>query len=279
MKKWLLITIDCDLRTDDVALRQASLDKLLQIFDEAGLAGHITWFLNENDFLITKNHGTFLEEALRRGDTLGVHDHFDSFEGILELGALRQFCGRSKRTVEEWLAAHGGPKKVIYHRNGSLAQHPNIYLVLKELRYTVLSDVWPGNSLRDFNGCVVFDNRSLPPGIQPYRHDVENIQGYRSERGHFLQFPVTHVQVRDLNYKVFERWQRAFSQASAEHGIFLWAFHPYEILTREHGTLSRHFQNLVRAQIDCFANEYQMSFISMAEGTALVSKKLVGSGK
>ncbi len=92
MEKLFLVTVDCDLRCDDMALRQESLDVLLEVFTETRVSGHTTWFLNENDFALTENHESFLIEVLRRGDTLGLHDHFEPFKGLYETAPIQGFC-------------------------------------------------------------------------------------------------------------------------------------------------------------------------------------------
>ena len=203
MQDLLLITVDCDLRCDDVDLRQESLDILLQVFAEVGAAGHITWFLNENDFEITKNHESFLREALRRGDTLGLHDHIDWLDGRWEFEPILEYCRNSKETVETWLAQNGYSDKVVYHRAGCLFQHPVEYVALKELGYTVISDVWPGNTRPNHTGHLAFDNRKLPVGIMPYRHDEGNFLDYTSRQGYFLHVPIMHMGLADLDFFVF----------------------------------------------------------------------------
>ena len=61
MKKVMfLISVDCDLRTSSVEIRDQSVKALLDLFAKKDVAGHITWFLNENDFAITHLHQEFL---------------------------------------------------------------------------------------------------------------------------------------------------------------------------------------------------------------------------
>ena len=269
MEKLLLITVDCDLRTDDVSLRQDSLDKLLEIFNDNEVGGHTTWFLNENDFLITKNHQSFLQEAIRRGDTLGIHDHVEpvrrKLKGEFEVEPLIEFCGQSKSSVEEWLTAQGHPDKIIYHRNGCLVQHPQLYAALKELGYTVVSEVWSGNTGKDHAGYLAFDNRALPFGISPYRHDDTNFDDYQSTHGHFLHFPVMHMYIRTLDFSLVDRWVQAFSEASVEQAMFVWLFHPYEIMNKDRTAISEELSKLLDSQIKRFADEYQMTCANMEE--------------
>lgn len=273
MSKSLLITVDCDLRSDDVVLRQKSLDVLLRMFADVGVSGHTTWFLNENDFQITENHPAFLREALRRGDTLGVHDHFEPFKGVYEAKPIQEFCVRSKRSVAEWLAAEGHAQEIVHHRNGCLAQHPNVYTALRQLGYTVVSEVYPGKMLPDRAGYAAFDNRAVPAGILPYRHDEANFDEYRSTRGHFLHFPVMHMGLRDFNFDTVDRWVEAFSEAAVEQAMFVWLFHPYEIMNPERTGMSESRVDWLAAQIRRFADEYQTRFANMAESRAVLAGK------
>ena len=97
--------------------RSKSMWIMIEAFAETGVSGHATWLLNENDFAITQNREPFLHEAIRRGDTLGVHDHLEPFEGVYEVGPIREFCGRSKYAVEDWLTAHGHSRSVQCRRS------------------------------------------------------------------------------------------------------------------------------------------------------------------
>ena len=273
MKRLFLVTVDCDLRTDDVRLRQSSLDTLLRIFADNGVGGHTTWFLNENDFHITKNHPSFLHEALRRGDTLGLHDHFEPFEGVYEVAPIRAFCGHSKQSVEQWLAAQGYPDHITYHRNGCLVQHADIYAALKELGYNTVSEVWPGNVRPDRAGYPAFDNREVPIGILPYRHDEVNFDDYGSTRGHFLHFPAMHMFMVNLNFDMMDRWLRAFSEASTEQAVLVWLFHPYEIMNKARTVLEPDLADMLSSYIQRLADEYQVTFVSMAECRGLLSNE------
>lgn len=265
MQRWFLITVDCDLRTDDVRLRQTSLDTLLRVFAKEGVGGHITWFLNENDFHITTNHPSFLHEALCQGDTLGVHDHLELFKGVYEVPRVRAFCRRSKETLERWLADQGYPAHIIYHRNGCLVQHPGIYAALKDAGYTTVSEVWPGNVRPDRGGYPAFDNRELPIGILPYRHDEANFDAHLSTCGHFLHFPVMHMFMANLDFDMMDRWLQAFSGASAEQAVLVWLFHPYEIMDTPRTALDPDLIDLLSSYIQRLGEEYHMTFVSMAQ--------------
>lgn len=263
MRVLFLITVDCDLRCEDIGLRQESLEVLLDIFGEAGLAGHITWFANENDFRLTKDHQAFLHELLRRGDDLGVHDHFEPFKGVYERETIREFCRRSKETVERWLEENGRPMDMWLHRNGCLVQHSEVYSALKDLGYTVVSEVWPGNKRVTRDGYPAFDNRSVPIGTMPYRHDEENFLDWRSRKGHFVQVPVMHMGMKNLDYPLMDRWVQAFGEKSIDPGVMVWLFHPYEILERDR--ISSEAVGILRSHLGRLKDEHGVTFAGMKE--------------
>ncbi len=297
MKNLLLVTVDCDLRCNNIDLRQKSLDKLLEVFAEVKATGHITWFLNENDFVLTKKHQSFLIEAIQRGDTLGLHDHFELFKGQYEQLSILEFCRRSKGTLQEWLAKNGHNDEIIFHRNGALTQHPVIYAVLKELGYKVVSDVYPGHNgadlvkhpnpvesavLKELEYKVVsdvypghsgadlvkhpfFNNRSMPPGIMPYRHDEENFQDYRCSKGNFLQIPIMHMGMADLDFIQMDHWLKLFANQSVESGVLLWLFHPYEILDDVRTKISIERLQILRSHLNKCRTEFKLNFTNMEE--------------
>jgi len=233
MKRHLVLTVDCDLRSDAVSTRQETLDLLLGVFEDTGAAGHTTWFLNENDFFITENHESFLREAARRGDTIGVHDHVDFLGGKRREEALFTHFGRSLRAVRKWLAASGGQADVPFHRMGCLYQREECYRALARLGYRVLSDAFPGQKRPDHAGDVAQDNREIPAPCRPYRHDPPNFADWRSTTGRFLQFPVFHMFLDDLDFERVKKWIAAGESSGYEHLPFVWCFHPYELCHRE----------------------------------------------
>jgi len=268
MRKLFLVTVDCDIRADDVALRQESMAVLLDTFEQTGAAGHITWTLNENDFEITKNHQDFLHEALRRGDTLGIHDHFEPLGGNYEFGPALEICRRSKESVEAWLAANGYPAEIPLHRNGCLVQHPEIYRALQELGYTQVSEVWPENARGDREGNYAFDNTEMPVGISPYRHDTDNFADYTSTTGHFLHFPVTHMFLQlggGFNWETMARWDQAFARQDLELASYLWLFHPYEIMDAERKAIDPQMVETLAQIIARAQSEYGVELASIEE--------------
>ncbi len=237
MRKIFMITIDCDLRTDDVALRQAALEELLNSFARGGAAGHITWFVNENDFHLTINHPSFLREAIERGDTLGAHDHLEPLEGQYETEPLLERCGQTKQTIEEWLDEQGYDLELTAHRTGCAVQRTVIYAVLQNLGYTVVSDIVPGRLHHDIRGNFAFDNTGIPIGINPYYHHLDDFTKYQSQQGFLLQFPMMNMVFcpylsswEPFNWETVHAWEEAFSRKGEEVGVFVWTWHPYEIL-------------------------------------------------
>jgi len=224
-----LVTVDCDLRDEEIAARGKPVKALLDVFEEQHLAGRITWFLNENDSAITRDHTDFLREAIGRGDTLGVHDHIDFLDGRWEYDAILDTCARSKQALESWCRAHGGPDRMRIHRFGCLFQREVSYRVLADLGYTVLSDVYPGMTFPNHTNHLSFNNCSIPEGISPYRHDPWNFGDYRSREGIFLHIPVYHMFLANLDFARLDRWVAAAERRGEATPLALWLFHPYEL--------------------------------------------------
>lgn len=270
VEKLLLVTVDCDLRCESVSVRGGGLEGLLDVFAETRVAGHTTWFLNENDFALTINHESFLHEALRRGDTLGVHDHIDWLAGQWEYELIYDYCRRSRDSVQRWLQANGYSEALPYHRAGCLFQHPVQYAALRDLGYTVLSDVYPGDMGENHTGFLSYDNRGVPLGILPYRHDPGNFLEYTSQTGWFLQVPVAHMYIycRDFVGDTIALWEKAYRERGAEVGAMAWCFHPYEILDRGATRVSRELLRLLRRQLHELDCDYGVAFANLAEVAA-----------
>lgn len=279
MRKLFLVTVDCDLRVDDVAVRQAGLDALLGVFADAGVAGHVTWFINESDFRPTELHEGFLHEIVARGDTLGVHDHLEPFRAksadvSLEYDArsVLAYCGAARDRLAAWLDAHGYDTPIVAHRNGCLAQAPQIYEALAELGYTVLSDVWPRHRGNDRRGRAAHDNTGIPLGIGPYRHDVENFQDYASRAGRFLQVPVAEMFLGPFRFETLQRWLDASEQQGVDPAVFTWCLHPYEVINDARDAPSPGMLGVLRDHLDRCRSEYAMEFASMGELARLLAE-------
>ncbi|MBI4026172.1 MAG: hypothetical protein HY360_14390 [Verrucomicrobia bacterium] len=229
MQKYLVTTIDCDLRNDTVETRSRTLDALLSAFEDGGLAGHTTWFLNENHFFITENHEAFLRESCRRGDTIGVHDHVDFVNGKSREPSLHTWFARSLFVVRRWLNDHGYPDEIICHRMGCLYQRTECYRARATLGYRVVSEVYPGQKGVDHAKEPAYDNRDIPPGIRPYRHNPADFANYCSRQGHFLHTPICHMGMANLNFTAIEQWLATAGANRLEAIPLVWLFHPYEV--------------------------------------------------
>ncbi len=285
LKKLFLVTIDCDMRAPDVGLREQSLRTLYDVFDECGVAGHITWFLNENDFSLTGHHAAFLRQVLKKGDCLGIHDHLDKFKRPLKKENLLAYCRRSKEQLEKFLKKEGRPGAVKIHRNGCLVQDPEIYAALKELGYTICSDVYPGQFGLDHSGNPGFDNRFIPEGIRPYRHDEDSINNYWTTirlssgkpglhlpyQGHFLQIPVWHMYLT-LDWDRLERWIKIAEAVEFTHPltsgkspvVLTWCFHPYEIMNGGRTAIHPEKRALLKKQVEALLAR-EMVFLTIEE--------------
>jgi len=279
MQKLFLVTVDCDLRMDDVDVRQAGLDALLEVFADEGLAGHVTWFVNESDFRLTELHEGFLHEVIARGDTVGVHDHLESFRAksadvSLEYDArsVLAYCTAARDRLAGWLEAQGCDGRVTVHRNGCLAQAPQIYEALAELGYTVLSDVWPRHRGNDRRGRAAHDNTGIPLGIGPYRHDTANFQDHTSRRGRFLQVPVAEMFLGPFRFELLQRWLDASEQQGADPAVFTWCLHPYEVINDARDAASSGMVGVLRDHLDRCRADHDMEFASMTELAAMLAE-------
>lgn len=272
MHTLFLITVDCDLRAASPEAGTAGLHAVLDVLGEEGLAGRVTWFVNENDFRFTEKHQDFLREVVARGDTLGIHDHLEVFTAQAgdmapgyDTGAVLAYCRAARDRVMAWLKEAGGGAQVRAHRNGCLAQAPEIYEALAELGYTVLSDVWPRHRSNDRSGCQVLDNSAIPLGIAPYRHDAHNYADYMSTRGQFLQVPVAALFLGAFRCHLLERWLEAAHQQGVDTAVFTWCVHPYEMLNDDRDAVSPGQVAVLRHHLHRLRTEYDVEFTSMLD--------------
>jgi hypothetical protein len=252
---------------------------LLEVFEQTGIAGKITWFLNENGFHILQNHESFLHKALQAGDTFALHDHIDWLKGDWDKDKIKEYCAASKSRIENWLSDNGAGKKILFHRNGCLFQHPQSYHALQELGYQVLSDVYPGYKGNNHTGFVACDNRDMPIGIDPYHHDPDNYMDYTSEMGHFLHIPACNMGLNPYLYKrthlsseTIKHWLA--SRENKDNGVFCWLFHPYEIMKSKDGytwassdrnDISDEMVDHLKTLIENTIPEYGFGFVNMEE--------------
>ena len=270
MKKiYFLITVDCDLRISSVKTRQQSLDLLLDVFEKSGLAGRITWFLNENDFAISHSHAGFLQEAVARGDTLGLHDHLDFLCGNWEYAAIRDFCSKSLRDVSRVIEAmgYGG---LLPHRFGCLFQHSAAYQALIDLGYAISSDVCPGSKHKNHTGELAYDNLDIPLGILPYRHASHNIADFRSKQGPLIQFPVLQAHLTaswwpKLDRSIIDGWISSAEKLNQEICVMTFLFHPYEIIDTERLKVDEEGLARLEELVAQMRDIYKAEFIAMGE--------------
>jgi len=241
----------------DVAVRQAALDVLLEIFGKTGAAGRVTWFLNEHDFRLTENHPSFLSEAVRRGDVLGVHDHVDFLKGKDSEVVVYDFCAKSFAAVRQWLRQHGGGEDVTWHRWGCLYQRAECYRAIARLGYTVVSDAYPGQKEMNHAGEVSCDCREMPGAIPPWRHDAENFGDYRSRTGQFLHLPLFQMYIHNVDYGKLEQWV-ALGKEEGRPIPFVWCFHPYEICVKDKARLDEARIKMFEETVRRLLGQYQL---------------------
>lgn len=279
MRKLFLVTVDCDLRADSVEVRQASLEALLAAFADEGLAGHVTWFANETDFRLTELHEGFLHEVIARGDTLGIHDHLESFRAksadvSLEYDArsVYAYCAAAHDRVAGWLDAQGYDVPVTAHRNGCLAQAPQIYEALAQLGYSVLSDVWPRHRGNDRRGRAAHDNTGIPLGVGPYRHDTANFQDHTARSGRFLQVPVAEMFLGPFRFELLQRWFDASEQQGVDPAVFTWCLHPYEVINDARDAASAGMVGVLRDHLARCRADHEVEFASMTELAGMLAE-------
>jgi hypothetical protein len=240
------------------------------VFDRHGIGGHVTWFLNENDFAITRSHPEFLKEAIRRGDTIGVHDHIDFLRGTWEYGPIYDFCSRSHKSIRAWLEENGYSLPLTCHRFGCCFQHPEAYRALVDLGYTVSSDVGPGTCHDNHTGELSFDNTDIPVGILPYRHGPDTINDYRENNGPLLQIPTLKATLTADFWPRFSRdtadtWISGSRQLGLSTTELCFIFHPYEVVAPGKLEVDPESINRLEEIITLMRDEYGAGFVSMEE--------------
>ena len=176
--------------------------------------------------------------------------------------------------MADWLERNGYEREIILHRNGCLVQNETVYTALKELGYTTVSDVLPGKKFPDRYGYPAFDNKSIPVGINPYRHDTANYLDHLSSEGHFLHIPMSQMGLQFFDFDLLDRWIESFRRKKVDTGIFGWLFHPYEIMYLEicddRKTISPDFVSMLESHIERLKSEYSVTFVSVDELISLL---------
>jgi len=268
MRTLFLPTVDCDHdRNSSIELRQQTLDALLEVFADTGAAGHTTWFLNEtyHDYTTTGNHPELVQEAVRRGDCIGVHDHIDLLDGRWEFEPILEMCTESKELAAAWLRSHGHHGNLRAHRFGCLFQRVVAYQAIAQLGYTIVSDIYPGDVCNNHTGHPSYDNRSIPLGTSPYRHDSDGFPDHTSRKGQFLQLPVTQMYFERLELEKARHWVEAAAERSERCAVLVLCFHPYELLTDDRDALSTARVEKLRSLFNRLVEELGVSFASAEE--------------
>ena len=232
----VLPTVDCDpgrtfpcrIRSEqgDVVSETTAVEQydravvsLMDIFDRHGLAGKVTWFVNEADVNWSANYPHLLGKFIERGDTVGLHTHFRGLFGnpvIESYSEALAACGAGKAGLE---AVTG--EKIFAHRCGCFYQSGRIYRALAELGFTVLSDVNPGRETPNALGGTL-DNSSVPVAARPWRHDPDNWTEWSCREGCFLHLPVATEGLEALE-------QFASRVKTHKIPVASWDIHPHEI--------------------------------------------------
>lgn len=233
-----LATVDGDLRVGNLVQQKQAVRRLSALFDELGLRGCVTWFVNENDFHWTAAHGDLLLEIVARGDALGIHDHFDTHDAQTYQQALA-LASRSLQRVKDFCHRAGLSVEVIAHRNGCFLQSQAYYRVLRALGYRVVSDIWPGQRwcgrmiraqeapqkwIVQQDSAFACDHSGVPLAADLWWHDQDNWFPPGARAGAFLQVPVISAP-----YIEPDRMAEAVAGTSGSTAYLTWDTHPYNI--------------------------------------------------
>lgn len=265
-----LNTVDCDLRVSSVVTRDEALAALVDAFGECGVAGHATWFLNENDFALTHCHERFLAEVIDRGDAIGIHDHIDFLGDRRSYHTVRDFCSRSLVSVRTWLAEQGHSLPLSAHRFGCAFQRPEAYQVLIDLGYSISSDVVPETIHHNHTGELSFDNRDVPEGVLPYRHAAEAITDYDGDEGPMLQIPFLRATLTAgfwprLDHHIVDRWLSGAEKLGHKMAVIAFCFHPYEIVDQRRLRIDRGGVSRLEQVQRMMREDYGAAFASVEE--------------
>ncbi len=212
---------------------------LLNVFQKHGLAGSVTWFLNERDVGWSQCFPDLLDEFVSRGDAVALHVHHNGLFRSSKLTAFNAVLEATCHAKENLESVTG--KRCCCHRSGCYFQAPFVYEALKELGFEALSDVFPG-----YKGTTAarffLDNSSVPLGAPPWRHDRCNWMDFTSASGHFLHVPVSAGSLDGL-----PGLTDTLSDCSAE--VVCWGLHPHEIQHPD-GSLSQESIELLEQALE-----------------------------
>ena len=69
----------------------------------------------------------------------------------------------------------------------------------------------------------------------------------------------------NLDFKMMDRWLKAFVVKSVDPSVLLWLFHPYEILDLERSVVSSELVQILRSHLERCISEYEVIFVNMEE--------------
>jgi len=233
---------------------RAAVSRLLSVFAEHGLAGGVTWFLNERDVGWSRHYADLLDEFASRGDTVALHVHHDDLFRSPKLATFDAVLEATREAKEALEAVTG--KRCFCHRSGCYFQAPFVYEALKALGFEAVSDVFPG--YKDTTAARFFlDNSSVPLGASPWRHDCDNWMDFTSTSGHFLQVPVSAGGLGGL-----PGLPDALDDCSLE--VVCWGLHPHELQNPD-GSLSQENVDLLEQALERMDSLWSPTYTSLAE--------------
>lgn len=281
---YAVITIDGDLRIGDLGQQKAAINAMMDIHKKAGISGSTTWFINEIDFQWTKWHFASLLALFDRGEELAVHDHQDTHY-LFEYAPLLKMMQTSKENLEMFFKQHRSGVSLRSHRNGCAFQNMIFYRVLLSLGYDIVSDVWPGmrwsgrmvkdrtrpmiwRSLSEEDpDSITMDNRNVPLGVCPWRHQADNWMDFHSQTGSFLHLPITTMPLID------RQRVRSAVASGPEVAIVVTDTHPYDLQDPVTGEVSSQACEAHLDSILWMMNEYNPRFVRAQQAAEISLKK------
>lgn len=281
------VTIDGDLRLGSPLQQKQGVHALRQVHADLGILGFTTWFINEHDFHWSELHPELLLELAASGECLGLHDHLDThFLEDKPAQTIYPFLCTSRQRLDDFFRRAGIHLPLIVHRNGCAHQGLEIYRALALMEYTVLSDVWPGMKWysrivpgddpvqpwvsldREGDpGAVFTDNRQVPLGTTPWRHDAHNWLETHSRQGRFLQVPITCLPWVDPG-----RVQAAVETPDRQSFVVI-DTHPYNLQDPATGEVSAGLVQEYRDTLQWIRDTYQATFIRLDQIPLILADK------
>ena len=216
-----------------------AVERIIHLFDDFGLAGRTTWFVNEIDVNWSADFPDLLKKFAARRDTVALHVHHNGLFLSPRLISKESFLESSAPAVKRIESVTG--TRICHYRSGCYHQREYVYSALAEMGMEVISDVFPGLKVRKENGFDL-DNSSIPLGVAPWRHEDWNWLDYQSGSGRFLQIPVSAGAIDHLPL---------LPGKVLDNGIttVCWGIHPHEIQARD-GSISDAAVNALKTALE-----------------------------